>query len=850
MSTEMRASVLLTLKDQLTAAASKLGTVFKPLEGGVKTAVETLKTLGKSGDEVVAALDKIGAAAEAMGGKAQKGAKDVADAIGKIKKSSDEAAARPKYDMSGGHTAEYWRDYWDKEHPRRQAEKAQAQQERDRASRELRGEQPGGGARGSAAGSTAMQERVDAARAQYGEAKGKAAFGVGLGKGLAKPPVLAAAAQEQASAKIQMITDMDAATRAYFDRAMLKLQETNIYDMKHSYDAAEKAARLSVYADALKDNIKQYGDTTTAREKSADTLVHWVDDVEKYSMLWKMLPGATSEKLKHIKNQFHLDEEGVRHVADVNSLLANKYGFKQSDMVAYMTTAGAALKQMGFSTEQTMALGVGPLQKGINPSSTGTNLTQILNYMQTARSPKAKQAFEMLMGQTQAQFNDSVKKAPWLATMDFLSVAKEAMKTDKGRAQLTAIIGTHQLKNLANVTEALDVASAAYKTSHSDEVHGYADTKAKELREATLVHKWAMLKNSLVGGESMIGRVFLPHLKDGVDWLRGWLNARNAAMRESEAKGTGGNKTAAYGVAAGAGLLAAGGILSMLRFGGKLAGLTMLKNLPGIAGAAALGLKAAFGGMTKLAGGAAAGIRWAFMGLGRFTLVGGILTAGYLIVTHWSEIKGKLTGLWADIKGAYNAAMGHGVASPESRDAHGKLGQTLLGPVKAGAQFLAGYNDGKPGRGLIDDVWDALKDAPGVAGKIWDAKKRDWGGGVAPADVMQWHWDEMRYGPPKGWKPPGGGRGAPYKSGARLGPEVPTLVGGRMAEEAQGGLPAGVTIQANGPQVNFRQAPPSITTHVTVNVAQTNASPAEIGAAVARAATPNIGGGALYDGAQ
>ena len=39
--------------------------------------------------------------------------------------------------------------------------------------------------------------------------------------------------------------------------------------MKHSYDAAEKAARLSVYADALKDNIKQYGDTTTARERAA-----------------------------------------------------------------------------------------------------------------------------------------------------------------------------------------------------------------------------------------------------------------------------------------------------------------------------------------------------------------------------------------------------------------------------------------------------------------------------------------------------------------------------------------------------------------------------------------------------
>ena len=97
-----------------------------------------------------------------------------------------------------------------------------------------------------------------------------------------------------------------------------------------------------------------------------------------------------------------------------------------------------------------------------------------------------------------------------------------------------------------------------------------------------------------------------------------------------------------------------------------------------------------------------------------------------------------------------------------------------------------------------------------------------------------------------------GGRYQPDDGPAKTlaaGPEVPTLVGGSMAEGAAGAAPAGITIQANGPQVSFNQAPPNVVTNVTVNVT-TNASPGEIGAAVGSAVSGAASrSGALHDGA-
>jgi hypothetical protein len=79
------------------------------------------------------------------------------------------------------------------------------------------------------------------------------------------------------------------------------------------------------------------------------------------------------------------------------------------------------------------------------------------------------------------------------------------------------------------------------------------------------------------------------------------------------------------------------------------------------------------------------------------------------------------------------------------------------------------------------------------------------------------------------------------------GPAVPTLVGANMAAGADGQAPAGVTIQANGPQVSFNQAPPNVTVNVNV---QTNASPHEIGAAVGASVSGAMNNsGALHDGA-
>lgn len=288
-------------------------------------------------------------------------------------------------------------------------------------------------------------------------------------------------------------------------------------------------------------------------------------------------------------------------------------------------------------------------------------------------------------------------------------------------------------------------------------------------------------------------------------------------------KGEGSTQVAAaYGIvgAAAAASLSAG--LLLLRAGGRFLGLSALASLPGVAGAAAVAVRGL---------GAALGL------VGRFAWPVALLSGGYEIVTHWSEIKERLTTIWADIKAAAAAAYDKGIASDEAKAA----------AAKAGASVATAAHDVKEASGLgavaraIDGQSEEDRKRYGVLGNGWLGQGYDLLKGPAAA---AWDWVK---GAVSG--------GAPAKPSTELGkgfeagPEVPTLVGGKLAADASGQAPAGVTIQAQGPQVTFNQAPPSITTNVTVNVT-TNASAGEIGSAVGDAVGRSVSNtGALHDGA-
>lgn len=80
-----------------------------------------------------------------------------------------------------------------------------------------------------------------------------------------------------------------------------------------------------------------------------------------------------------------------------------------------------------------------------------------------------------------------------------------------------------------------------------------------------------------------------------------------------------------------------------------------------------------------------------------------------------------------------------------------------------------------------------------------------------------------------------------------IGEGVPAILTGRkMAAEGSAGAPPGITVQANGPNVTFKQAPPNVSISVVVN-ATSSADPGAIGAAAAGAVGAKVRG-ALQDG--
>ena len=82
---------------------------------------------------------------------------------------------------------------------------------------------------------------------------------------------------------------------------------------------------------------------------------------------------------------------------------------------------------------------------------------------------------------------------------------------------------------------------------------------------------------------------------------------------------------------------------------------------------------------------------------------------------------------------------------------------------------------------------------------------------------------------------------------AASGPAVPTAVGGLMEAEGMTGAPAGITVEANGPTVTFKQAPPSISVNAPITIHMQSADPGAVGAAVSSHLN-SVARGALHDG--
>jgi hypothetical protein len=88
---------------------------------------------------------------------------------------------------------------------------------------------------------------------------------------------------------------------------------------------------------------------------------------------------------------------------------------------------------------------------------------------------------------------------------------------------------------------------------------------------------------------------------------------------------------------------------------------------------------------------------------------------------------------------------------------------------------------------------------------------------------------------------------APIPQSFGTGPAVPTALASSMAGQGQSGAPAGITVEASGPMVNFHQAPPSISISAPISITMGAADPGAVGAAVSSHLN-SVARGALHDG--
>lgn len=253
--------------------------------------------------------------------------------------------------------------------------------------------------------------------------------------------------------------------------------------------------------------------------------------------------------------------------------------------------------------------------------------------------------------------------------------------------------------------------------------------------------------------------------------------------------------------------------------GGAMARLAKLSRFVGAGGVLLLGLKA----------------------LARFTLVGTAIWGAFEILDNWESIATGLEGIWARLTAEW-ARFKYDQAHPEEVKARHEKNQK---------EYDAYWSNPADKRGL----WEKMKDGdwwadgfyrflhgPGASRPLPDVPGIGAGGG----------WQQRQGGINGGI----GRNGYSSTTGAAVDMQARGLAGSQMpataAANAQpaimGAATAPVTIQAQGPQVTFKQAPPVITLNAPITINMPAADPGAVGAAVS-AHLNKVARGALHDGA-
>lgn len=335
---------------------------------------------------------------------------------------------------------------------------------------------------------------------------------------------------------------------------------------------AEQAGRLGIEG---VDNIKEFTRVTSEMAVSTD-----------------LTADEAANAFARITQLTGVPIENVRELGSAINELSNTMATSSSEITDSVLRAGAAMRQLGLSADETVALSAALNEVSESSERAGTRLRRLAQEVQVV-SGSDLEAMAAALGLTAEEFERMREESP----VELLELMAQTMAEGDDSAQaLSGTLSTTSQQALAALGTNLESLNTALETSNAQFEEGTSLSKEFEAANSTFNAQLQRTRNRFRNIAITTGEVLLPALSDVLGVVNQLLDgfARFNAETNGVAGAVGLLTTAIGGLVGGGALLASQFVGASAAVSALGTALTVLTGPVGIAIALAAGLAAAY----------------------------------------------------------------------------------------------------------------------------------------------------------------------------------------------------------------------------------------------------------------
>lgn len=494
------------------------------------------------------------------------------------------------------------------------------------------------------------QRQVAAARAQYEKGMG------------ARNAMLGAGATSMAAGGA-MLTPVAKAVKDYvtFEDAMLGIarQVDGARDDAGNLTAVyyDMARQIKLLGEELPIPTTAIAEMVTAgarMEVPREELIDYTRTVAMMATAFDAVPDEIAESMGKVAKNFRIPTAGIQALADSINYLDDNAISKGSDIINVLNRISGVVSTVKMSSSDAAALASTLLTLGERTETAGTAINAITQRFAAAeKGTKRFQSAAAEIGLTTQEIQKGMSEDA-TGTIFKVVEAVRRLPKDKRIGVMVELVGMEHSDTLAKLVDKPEEFQRQLELANGAKAKGSMGREFSA-RQKTISAAWARLQNKLFNTSTDGGEVLRPELADLMETISNLVDRFNAFAKANPAVVAWLIKGAA---AAGALLVVMGGLtLTLAAILGPLViakyGLAMLRIQMGAGAGIAARLAGAFNFVMKAVGMLSRVLLMNPIGLA-VTAIG---VAAYLIYKYWEPIKDFFTGLWSEVRGAFQGGL-------------------------------------------------------------------------------------------------------------------------------------------------------------------------------------------------